>query len=93
MDPRLDEIIRFLNDQRVRATYGAVADVLGVIPISMGARLGDPFPEASWIVSAKSGLPTGYSPEQRHPSLLQQRSVIRQGSQLRERLEAWRAAR
>ena len=40
MDPRLGEIIRFLNQAKVRATYGAVARVLGVVPQSMGARLG-----------------------------------------------------
>ena len=40
MDPALDEIITFLNKSRVRATYGAVAQILGVVPRSMGARLG-----------------------------------------------------
>jgi len=38
-DPDLSEIIQFLNSKQVRATYGAVADVLGAIPRSMGARV------------------------------------------------------
>jgi len=42
----LDEILAFLNDEQVRATYGAVAEVLGVIPRSMGARLGTKRPLA-----------------------------------------------
>jgi hypothetical protein len=55
-DVSLDEILQFLNHDKVRATYGAVAEVLGVIPRSMGARLGTRRPEASWIVSASNGL-------------------------------------
>jgi hypothetical protein len=54
MDPRLADIIRFLHQERVRATYGAVAGVLGVVPQSMGARLGPHTIEASWIVNAKT---------------------------------------
>ena len=66
----LSEILQFLNDQQVRATYGAVADVLGVIPRSLGALLGPRTPEASWIVSAATGLPTDYSQNETHPALL-----------------------
>jgi hypothetical protein len=39
-NPPLEEIIQFLNHKQARATYGAVAGLLGVIPRSMGARLG-----------------------------------------------------
>lgn len=67
-DPRLDEILRFLNEQQIRATYGAVAAVLGVIPQSFGARLGPRHIAASWIVNAQSGLPTGYQPREMHPA-------------------------
>ena len=65
----LSEILQFLNDQQIRATYGAVADVLGVIPRSLGALLGPHTPEASWIVNAATGLPTDYSQNETHPSL------------------------
>ena len=35
----LDEILEFLNHEQVRATYSAVAEVLGVIPRSLAVRL------------------------------------------------------
>ena len=38
-DVGLSEIIQFLNSKQVRATYSAVAEVLGAIPRSMGACL------------------------------------------------------
>jgi hypothetical protein len=38
-DASLDEILEFLNDEQVHATYAAVAEVLGVIPRSLGVRL------------------------------------------------------
>ena len=36
----LEEILTFLNDEQVRATYGAVAEVLGVVPRAMATLLG-----------------------------------------------------
>lgn len=43
----LDEIVAYLNDQRIRATYGAVADVVGGIAQSIGARLGGAYGRSS----------------------------------------------
>jgi len=88
----LQEILLFLNDQQVRATYGAVADVLGVIPLSMGALLGPRSPEASWIVSAETGLPTGYAQGEMHTELLRKNDIITSGIALTLRLTAWKAA-
>ena len=48
------EILEFLNRHRVRATYGAVADLLGVLPRGVGAMLGEKRPEASWVVNAQT---------------------------------------
>jgi len=87
MDPKLAEVIRFLNDHKIRATYGAVAELLGVLPISMGARLGPHTPEASWIVSADTGYPTGYSPTEVHPDVLTSTQLIRTGVELSARME------
>jgi len=87
MDPTLAQIITFLSKSRVRATYGAVAEVLGVVPRSMGARLGPHNIEASWIVSAETGLPTGYSPTEIHPDLTTNSPLIRTGEDLRERMQ------
>ena len=89
-DARLAEILRFLNAVQIRATYGAVAGILGVLPRSMGARLGYRRPEASWIVSAENGLPTGYSREELHPALFASSGVIRSGSELQRRMDLWR---
>lgn len=82
MDPLLAEIIRFLSEHRIRATYGAVAERLGVLPISMGARIGPHTLEASWIVSGDTGLPTGYAPDQIHPDVLTSTQLIRSGADL-----------
>jgi hypothetical protein len=92
-DPRLAEILNFLNDEQVRATYGAVADVLGVIPRAMGARLGPHTREASWIVSAETGLPTDYREHEIHPALQRDRDIITVGGELKTRLAAWKATR
>ena len=82
MDPRLGEVIHFLNGHRIRATYGAVAELLGVLPISMGARIGPHTREASWIVSGETGFPTGYAPDEIHPDVLPSTPLIRSGTDL-----------
>jgi hypothetical protein len=87
IDPRLEAIIRFLNDNKIRATYGAVAEVLGVVPRSMGARLGPHHQAASWIVNADTGLPSGYSSEHIHPDLTLTSPLIRKGTELAERMQ------
>ncbi len=89
----LDDIIRFLNDEQVRATYGAVAELVGGIPRGIGARLTSMYSqsaEASWVVNADSGLPTGYQAHQRHPALLNDTEIIRSGSELERRLSQWK---
>jgi hypothetical protein len=91
-DVSLDEILQLLNHDKVRATYGAVAEVLGVIPRSMGARLGTRRPEASWIVSAANGLPTDYSEDEWHPALLSQHDIISSGGVLALRLSKRKGA-
>jgi len=89
-DPRLDEVLRFLNSEQIRATYGAVAGVVGGIPQSIGARLGHRRPEASWVVNANTKLPTGYAPAEMHPALRRTQDVIESGSELRQRMARWK---
>ena len=88
----LAEIIGFLNHQQVRATYGAVAETLGVIPRSVGALLGPRHIEASWIVNAATGLPTDYGEHEMHPALRRSTEIITSGSELVRRLSAWKAS-
>jgi hypothetical protein len=78
----LEEILTFLNDEQVRACYGAVAEVLGVSSRSMGSQLGARRPEASWIVSAENGLPTDYDQTEWHPALLSRGEIITSGRTL-----------
>ncbi len=89
-DSSLAEIIRFLNHEQVRATYGAVAKVLGLIPRTMGTKLGPRCVEASWIVSTATGLPIDYGEEEMHPALLQKIEVITTGGELTKRMSAWK---
>jgi hypothetical protein len=89
----LPEILQFLNDQQIRATYGAVAEVLGLGPRSMGVSLGPRTVEASWIVNGATGLPTDYSQQEMHPSLLRHNEIIKSGIELTLRLTPWKASR
>jgi hypothetical protein len=92
-DTTIEEILRFLDDERVRATYSAVAEVLNVVPRSLGARLGERRPQASWIVNADNGLPTGYTQNEMHPALVQRSEIITSGRVLALRMTAWKARR
>src|SRR5258705_8629231 len=87
--PSLNTIVEFLNHEEIRATYGAVAGVLGVNAQSIGAMLGARRVEASWIVNAESGLPTGYDQSQVHPALFKNLAVIMSASELTLRMSIW----
>lgn len=58
-----------MQHEKVRCTYGAMADYIGTSPRDVGVYLSPRRPEASWVVSKKSGLRTGYEPYQLHPAL------------------------
>ena len=90
-DTSLIEILRFLNEARTRATYGAVAAVVGVPSRSIGGVLGARRPEASWVVNSETGLPTDYEQVDLHPDLFATSSVIRTGHELTLRIALWRA--
>lgn len=91
--PHIDvnDILAFLNDRKIRATYGAVAALVGVNAQSLGAQLQDRRTEASWIVNASSGLPTGYGVDQMHPALLDNPEIIRTATELQLRFALWKA--
>ncbi len=88
MDFTLAEILAFLGRHKQRATYGAVADVLGIHATAVGGVLGERRPEASWVVAADTGLPTGYADHQLHPGLLLNPEIVRSGDGLRRRMQA-----
>lgn len=71
----MDHIIDALDRGHQRATYGAVAALLGKAPRTlMQGRERDH--RHSWIVSRKSGAPTGYEPSQVHPALQEHDDVL-----------------
>jgi alkylated DNA nucleotide flippase Atl1 len=83
----IETILTALNRAHVRATYGAVADVLGISnPRSVGRELRVRRPAASWIVNKRTKRPTGYTSAQLHPNLFQSPRVIATGRELRELL-------
>ena len=82
----LDEVLTFLNDEQIRATYAAVAEVVGVAPRALGGQLGPRRPDASWIVSAEHELPTDYDQTEWHPALLSRGEVIKSGRELMLRM-------
>jgi hypothetical protein len=93
--PTLSEVVVYLNAVQLRATYAAVAEVTGGVARGIGSRLTRLYarsPEGSWVVNGESGLPSGYSEDQRHPALLRTTEIIASGDELRRRLAEWNAA-
>ena len=80
----MDQILDALDRGHQRATYGAVAAVLDTAPRTlMSGRERDQ--RHSWVVSRGNGQPTGYQPDQLHPSLHERSNVI----QTKEELLRW----
>ena len=90
-DVTLEEILALLNAEEIRATYGAVAEALGVPPRALEVRLGARRPEVSWIVSTESGLPNGYDQSEWHAALLSRAEIITSGRTLLLRMSIRRA--
>ena len=71
----LMHVLLALQKGKTRATYGAVAGLLGGSARSiMKGRPRDPL--HSWVVSKQTGMPSGYEEEQRHEDLLSNSRVI-----------------
>lgn len=76
----LDEVVALLNEHRQRATYGAIAGVIGASTTRrlMKGRTGAH--ENSWVVAKRTnrkagsrrGWPTGYLESDLHPDCLHQ---------------------
>lgn len=78
----IDQIIEQLARHRQRATYGAVAGVLGRLPRSVMS--GRPkTQENCWVVSVSAGLPTGYGEQDMHPDLLSRSEILSTAEELR----------
>ena len=74
-DLTMDQILDALDRSHQRATYGAVAALLGKSPRTlMEGRERDQ--RHSWVVSRASGEPTGYVPTLLHPALRERGEVL-----------------
>jgi hypothetical protein len=69
MDSNLQQVLDFLNRNKLRATYRDVAGVLSVSTQSLSTLIGPRRPEASWVVNDETGKPSGYSEPECHPDL------------------------
>ena len=84
----MDQILEALNDARQRATYGAVAAVVGVSPRAlMSGR--ERSQRHSWVVNLKTGLPTDYADELMHPALATNTTILK----TKDDLATWLASR
>jgi hypothetical protein len=82
----LDSILEHLDSFHQRATYGAVAAVVGTSARSLMAGR-ERNSGSSWIVSSQTGQPTGYAPEQVHESLTERDVILRNPEALLKWLE------
>ena len=71
----LDSIIDLLDRHHQRATYGAVAALIGTNAQSL-MQGKERSPRNSWIVNQRTGLPTNYSESSIHPRLLERAGVL-----------------
>lgn len=78
----LDEVLDALDRFHQRATYGAVAGVIGRPPVSV-LKDRPRNQRHSWVVNQETGMPTGYLPEELHPALTSQVRVMRTAPELR----------
>lgn len=84
----LDRIVDLLDQHGQRATYGAVARLVGHSPRSLlkGRDRGRRY---SWIVNRETGLPSGYAEDQIDPRLPASGPVLANHAEL----QAWLANR
>ena len=89
----IDEVIDCLNKERIRATYKAVGEVIGCIPLEVQDHLQawnckrnlkpeERDPRTSWVVRANDGEPTGYRADQKHRDLHHKAQIIKSGVEL-----------
>ena len=86
-DDQRKELVQHILDElckrKTRMTYSAVACLLCVHPRGMGRWLGEPRPEASWVVRKGDGRPTGYKGCAYHRDLYSKRDVIKSCCEMR----------
>jgi hypothetical protein len=76
-------IAELLDRYHQRATYGALAELLGTSPRSVMQGYKRNW-RHSWIVNQNDGLPSEYHELQRHPKLLEREHILATAAELRE---------
>ena len=89
----LTEILDCLNETKMRATYGAVGDYIGIVARGVSQNLGEPCHRESWIVDKQTHLPSNYPPECIHPELKRVSIIIDTRDKLDRGLQRWRMLR
>ena len=69
MESKIQQVLDFLNRNKMRATYKDVAGFLNVPARSLAVLLGPPRLATSWVVNSETGKPSGYPESQCHPDL------------------------
>lgn len=88
----LTPLLHRLQDARTRATYGAVAGVVGGTAQSvMKGRPRNPL--HSWVVNKQTKRPTHYVGAEHHPNLFENARVIQSADDLAAFLDARRRQR
>jgi hypothetical protein len=71
----LDGIVKLLNRYHQRATYGAVAELVGGVPRAI--MQGRPRNWLhSWVVNQETGLPSEYPAPKIHPAIDEQTIIL-----------------
>ena len=76
-------ILEFLDREKQRCTYGAIGELLGVLPVAVGRILGPRQKKTSWVVNKKTRMPIGYCEREIHSDLESNPYVISDGTELR----------
>lgn len=87
MQDRITLVVNYLNEVRTRCTYNAAAEAIGITPHALKKELGDPRPEASWLVSPTSGDPMRYQDSEKHPELYRTTRIITSSKVLKRNLD------
>ncbi len=84
----IEQILNALNGHKTRATYEAVGTLLGCHAKNVAQRyLGNKRRPASWVVSKRDHMPTGYMAVNCHPELQSNPHVIEDPDELTSLLE------
>jgi len=81
--PDLESILARLERYHQRATFGAVAGLLGRGPLTLFDGYPRRTPRTSWVVSKSTGKPTGQEGSALHPDLFKNPNVISNSGELK----------